>query len=186
MRRTFILLLLVSVPVFAQSPDRWRASVFRLQHGGYAAALAYAPMPAWDVEAAVGEQSDQWLSTITFVPPTGGPTLPVTVIHRFTAHPVDLLVTRHFATGLRVSPYVRAGARYVEGRGPSVETVFVNGLPLTRPAFEHRTSAQVGAGASVRLTPRTALRVEVARLLRSDDVSYDPLRRAAAGVSWNF
>src|SRR5438034_4404273 len=142
MRRTFILLLLLSTPLFAQSPDRWRASVLRVPPG-YGAALAYAPTAAWDVEAAVAEQSFQWLSSAGVVALPGGPTVAVTLAHRYTAHPVDLFVTRHFAEGARVSPYLRAGARYVEGRGASLETFFgESGLPFTLPVHAHRASAQ--------------------------------------------
>jgi hypothetical protein len=38
----------------------------------------------------------------------------------------------------------------------------------------------------VRLTPRTALRAEVTRRLRSEHSALDPLTRAAAGLSWQF
>jgi hypothetical protein len=49
-----------------------------------------------------------------------------------------------------------------------------------------RTSAQVGAGARIRLTPRTAIRAEINRLIRSESVDFDPLSRYAVGLSWLF
>jgi hypothetical protein len=63
-----------------------------------------------------------------------------------------------------------------------------NGLEPVREGFglRDRTSAQAGAGVRVRLTPRTALRAEVTRSLRSEDAQFDPLTRGAIGVSWRF
>ena len=183
MRRTFLLLLLLATPVFAQSPERWRASVLRVQHG-YGAAIAYAPSAAWDFEAGVGERSYVLLTILPTAAPAGQPVIPAVIAHEYSAHPLDLFVTRHFAPEARVSPYVRAGARYVEGRGERLGTA--GDLPVTRIVLERRPSVQVGAGARVRLTPRTALRLEAARLLRSDAAQFDPLSRVAAGVSWQF
>jgi len=63
----------------------------------------------------------------------------------------------------------------------------VGGLPTTSfSGSEHRTSAQAGGGLLLRLTPRTALRAEVTRLLRSSESRLDPLTRTAAGLSWHF
>jgi hypothetical protein len=187
MRRTILLLLLAAVPVFAQPAGRWRASVFGVQHG-FGAAVAYAPARAWDVEVAVTQQQYHWMtSTVGLSPGNLGPTFPVTIDHRYDAVPVDLFVTRHFADDARVSPYLRAGARSVAGRGPAVKTIFVAGVyPVTEPVYERRNSAEAGAGARVRLTPHLALRAEVVRLLRSDEAVFDPLRRASAGLSWQF
>ena len=96
-------------------------------------------------------------------------------------------MTRHFPTSGRLAAFVRAGARYVELPGQRPETTFVGNVPSTSfTGVEHRTSAQAGGGVLVRLTPRTALRAEVARLLRSSDSRLDPLTRAAVGVSWQF
>jgi hypothetical protein len=36
------------------------------------------------------------------------------------------------------------------------------------------------------LTPRTVIRAEAMRLIRSDAAEFDPLTRFAAGLSWVF
>ena len=119
MRRTFLFLLLLSTPVFAQSTDPWRASVLRVPHG-YGAAMAYAPSAAWDIEAAVSERSyDQPVSTFGI----GG--VAVTEFRHYATHPVDLYLTRHFAARGRVTPFLHAGARYVELAGQRPETIYV-------------------------------------------------------------
>jgi hypothetical protein len=184
MRRTFVLLflllLLAATSVFAQPSEHWRASVFRASKG-YGAAMAYAASRAWDVEAAVGAWSyDQPFTTFT------NGVFPVTEFHHHTLHPIDLFVTRHLASHGRVAPFVHAGARYVGLPEQRPETVFENGVPATRYGTRHRGSAQAGGGVLVRLTPRTALRADVTRLLRSQDSFADPLTRVAAGVSWRF
>jgi hypothetical protein len=172
-----LLLLLVSVPAFAE--DQWRVSVLRMQYG-YGAAVAYAPSAAWDVEAAVSERPYDYAVTVF------GAT-PITEVRHRTARPIDLFVTRHFPAAGRVAGFVHAGARYVELPGTQPRTTFVNGLPATRfSGTQRRTSAQAGGGLLVRLTPRTALRAEVTRLLRSEESRLDPLTRLAAGVSWHF
>jgi hypothetical protein len=178
MKKAIFLLLLLSVPAFAE--DRWRASVLRMQYG-YGAAMAYAPSAVWDVEAAVGEHSYEQPITTFF-----GAT-PLTVVHHRTVYPIDLFVTRHFPAAGRLAAFVHAGAHYVGLPGHEPRTIFVNGLPATIfTGTEHRTSAQAGGGLLLRLTPRTALRAEVTRLLRSGDSSLDPLTRGAVGLSWHF
>src|SRR2546423_10190196 len=83
MKPTIILLALLSTPVFADGlPERWRASVMRLQHG-YGAAFAYAPSAAWDVEAAVSERSyEQPVSTFSV---GTNPAIPITEVRHYTA-----------------------------------------------------------------------------------------------------
>jgi hypothetical protein len=49
-----------------------------------------------------------------------------------------------------------------------------------------RWRVSILAGVRVRLTPRTALRAEATRLLRSDGADFDPLTRFGIGVSWVF
>jgi hypothetical protein len=174
-----LLLLLVSVPAFAE--DQWRVSVLRTQYG-YGAAVAYAPSAEWDVEAAVSERQYDYPITTFF-----GPT-PITEVWHRTARPIDLFVTRHFPAAGRVAPFVHAGARYVALPAYRPRpTTLVNGLPATIfTGMQRRTSAQAGGGLRVRLTPRTALRAEVTRLLRSEETHLDPLLRAVAGISWHF
>jgi hypothetical protein len=183
MKRTaFLLFLLLSVPAFGE--DRWRASVLRVQHG-FGAAMAYAPNAAWDVEAGVSEQSyEQPVSTFSV---GANPAIPITMMRHYTAHPIDLFVTRHFPVSGPVTMFLRAGARYVEASGQQPRTTFGDSLPVTSfTGIERRASAQAGGGVLLRLTPRTALRAEVTRLLRSNGSRVDPLTRTAAGLSWHF
>ena len=108
-------------------------------------------------------------------------------MRHYTAYPIDLFVTRHFPTAGRVAAFVHAGARYVELPGQQPRTDFEGSLPSTSfSGADHRASAQAGGGVLLRLTPRTALRADVTRLLRSKGSRLDPLTRAAAGISWTF
>ena len=144
--------------------------------------MAYAPSAAWDMEAGVSERS--YLQPVTTFA-IGG--IPLTEVRHYSVHPIDLYVTRHFASHGRVAPFVHAGARYVELPGQRPETTFENGIPSTSfSGTQRRGSAQAGGGVLVRLTARTALRAEVTRLLRSEESPLDPLTRATAGVSWYF
>jgi hypothetical protein len=144
--------------------------------------MAYAPNAAWDVEAGVSEQSyEQPVSTFSV---GANPAIPITMMRHYTAHPIDLFVTRHFPVS---GPVLRAGARYVEAAGQQPRTTFGDSLPVTSfTGIERRASAQAGGGVLLRLTPRTALRAEVTRLLRSNGSRVDPLTRTAAGLSWHF
>ena len=109
--------------------------------------------------------------------------------------PVDVSVTRHFLTDQAIAPYLRAGVRYVESPADRAGNVMIVGGPQIPFVpiqvsegfgFQNRTSLQAGAGVRVRLTQRTSVRLEAARLLRSEDVDFDPLTRFAAGVTWKF
>jgi outer membrane protein W len=168
-------------------------------HAGLGVGVAYAPTPSWDMELTLASQTHRSpLSRLFYVPsPNGaaGQTFVVTEFHEYRVMPVDLSVTRHFLTTQAIAPYVRAGVRYVNSpNDPSslgfaapvfpAENVIV---PVASGfGFHNRLSAQAGAGVRVRLTSRTALRVEAARLLRSDAVDFDPLTHYAAGLSWRF
>ena len=181
-RTTFLLpLFLLSPSLFAQTADRWRVSVLRVQHG-FGATMAYAPSAVWDVEAGVSEQSyDQPVATFA----VGN--IPTTEVRHYSEHPIDLFVTRHFPIGSRVAAFLHAGARYVKAPSEWPRTYFVSDLPTTRfDGFAHRASAQAGGGVFLRLTPHAAVRAEVTRLIRSDDTRFDPLIRAAAGLAWRF
>jgi hypothetical protein len=182
MRRTAtLLLLLLATPLFAVEEGRWQTSVLGVLHGG-TVTVAYAPHPSWGVEAAVSAQGYERVVTNFFVG-----ALPVTTFQHYTLNPVDIFVTRHFATGSRITPYVHAGARYIEVPDrPETDVSRDGGLPSTRFTFGSRTSAEAGGGVRLRLTRRTAVRVEATRLLRSNASRFDPLTRAAAGLSWHF
>src|SRR5947208_2779298 len=116
----------------------------RRQHG-YGAAFAYAPSAAWDLEAAVSERSyEQPFSTFSV---GTNPAIPITEVRHYTAHPIDLFVTRHFPAAGRVAAFVHAGARYVELPGQRPRTTFVGALPATSfSGSERRMSAQAGGG----------------------------------------
>src|SRR5262245_7944786 len=120
MRRTAILLLLFAATPLLAADGRWHTSVLGVLHGG-TVTLAWAPRAAWDVEAALSAQRfDQVAATFQS---TGLP--PVTTFEHRTLNPVDLFVTRHFATEGRITPFVHAGVRYVDVPD-RVETVFVD------------------------------------------------------------
>lgn len=148
--------------------------------------MAYAPNAAWDLELGVSDLSFSHLTT-TF----GLDSLPFTLISNYTVYPADLFATRHFLTDARVSPFVRAGARYVDAPddpNPGFQVVPGFGpLPIsTLDRSNRQASLQAGGGILVRLTRRTALRGDVTRLLRNRHRQFDPLTRVAAGLSWHF
>ncbi|MBV8515790.1 MAG: hypothetical protein JO197_00155 [Acidobacteria bacterium] len=216
MRKTLVvllpLLLLSFSSLFADSIDagRWRVSVMASEissgnqpwsedaHAGMSVGVAYAPTAAWDMELTAGSQTHRSPVTRFFYEPSpsGGPgfVYPVTEFHQYRVRPLDLALTRHFRAAEVIAPYVRAGVRYVQAPGdvPSYGFVAIDpSNPLYEPVatgfgFRDRLSAQAGAGVRVRLTPRTALRVEAERLLRSDEVDFDPLTHYALGLSWRF
>lgn len=206
-------LLLCSSAFAADHPDRWRVSILAAEisnsqthawsddtRAGLSVGLAYAPTPQWDIELTAASQSHISAYTrLFYAPAPNGPgqLYPVTEFRRYRVTPFDLSVTRHFLTDQPISPYVRAGVRYVDAPGdPTLPPVFISthepgdDVPLVQVAegfgFRDRTSAQAGAGVRVRLTPRTAFRAEATRLLRSDKADFDPLTRFGLGVSWVF
>ena len=208
------LLLLCSSAFAADRSDRWRVSILAAEisdatshpwsddaHAGISVGLAYVPTPQWDVELTAASQSHISAYTrVFYVPmPDGvpGSLYPVTEFHRYRVMPVDLSVTRHFLADQPIAPYVRAGLRYVQSpRDPATQSFIVpyyspgqdiRFIPVSEGfGFGDRTSAQAGAGVRVRLTPRTAVRAEATRLLRSDKADFDPLTRFGLGVSWVF
>ncbi len=166
-------------------------------HAGIGLGVAYVPVPRWDVEFTVSSQRHRSPYTrLAYGPMPNGPGIvfPVTEFREYRVNPVDLSVTRHFLTDQPIAPYVRAGVRYV--RAPRDPTPAWSIPPHTDDVpfgqvregfgFSDRMSAQVGAGARVRLTPRTAIRAEATRLLRSEGIGFDPLTRYAVGLSWVF
>jgi len=171
-------------------------------HAGIAVGVAYAPAPQWDVELTLASQTHRGPYTVFFYMPDGTPAaiIPRTEFRDYRVTPVDLSVTRHFITDRPIAPYVRAGIRYVAAPGvpypgPAVVgPAVIGGQPVSTPLIpisegfelEDRTSVQAGAGVRVRLTPRTALRAEATRLLRSEGSDFDPLTRYAIGMSWLF
>ena len=206
--------LLCCIPASAADRDNvWRISILAAEissgtsapysddpHAGVSLGLAYAPTPQWDVELTAASQSHVSPYTRVFYMPAPGGNAPgsiypVTEFRRYRVMPVDLSVTRHFLSDQAIAPYVRAGVRYVDAPDdPVMPSVFFSGenMPVTPVEvaqgfhFDSRLSGQAGAGVRVRLTPRTALRGEATRLLRSDRADFDPLTRYAIGVSWLF
>jgi hypothetical protein len=172
---------------------------------GVGLGIAYAPTAQWDVELTVASQSHVSPYTRVFyvlLPEQQGPgqVFPATEYRRYRVLPVDLTATRHFLVDSPIAPYVRAGLRYVDAPAdPAPTTTFITpyqpiqypygGIVPVSEGFNFkgdRTSAQVGAGARIRLTPRTAIRAEINRLIRSEAVDFDPLTRYAVGLSWLF
>ncbi|MFL6245238.1 MAG: outer membrane beta-barrel protein [Thermoanaerobaculia bacterium] len=171
---------------------------------GVGLGIAYAPVPEWDVELTVASKTHVSPYTRVFyvlLPEQQGlgQLYPVTEFRRYRATPLELTATRHFLTDGPIAPYVRAGVRYVSAPAdPGPANTFIApypAIPVPNPGFfsvsegfnlDDRTSAQVGAGARIRLTPRTAIRAEVNRLIRSDAADFDPLTRYAVGLSWLF
>src|SRR5688572_7974560 len=200
------LLLFSTTAVFGQTPaDRWRVSVLASDiargaqtfagtefsdgiKAGVGVAVAYAFDDRWSAELATSAPTYDAITTDATI--FNGLRVPFTAIRSFRVHPVDLVATRYFATSRRISPYLRAGLRYVDAPDdpPQPDIPPFAGLTPVHFGFglSDRFSVQAGAGLSVRLTDRTALRVEVMRLLRSEDVMFDRLTRGAAGVSWRF
>jgi hypothetical protein len=199
----------------ADSGTRWRLSILASEisapsdnawsddaHAGLSLGVAYAPTAQWDVELTAGSQTHVSPYTrVFYVPgPPGAPQIyPATEYRRYRVTPFDVSVTRHFLTEQKIAPYVRAGVRYVTAPDdPSATWSIVlpypgnsDGLSYPVPVSEgfgmrDRLSTQAGAGVRVRLTPRTAVRAEVNRLLRSEGVDFDPLTRYAVGLSWLF
>jgi len=206
------LFLFAAVPLFAENPhgSRWRVSILaseiaqssndawsKADDAGLGVGVAYAPGPQWDVELTVSQKThvSRYFQTmaIPIDPPLGYQLVTVFDFREYRVRPVDFSVTRHFLAGQPIAPYVRGGVRYVEAPSDSSQPMPIFVGPEPRPIavnegfrLTDRTSAQLGAGVRIRLTPRTALRTEVTRLVRSDAVDFDPLTRFSAGVSWAF
>ncbi|HET7437553.1 MAG TPA: outer membrane beta-barrel protein [Thermoanaerobaculia bacterium] len=189
---------------------RWRISVLAAEissgnqpwspdaHAGVSVGLSYEPTPQWDTEFTVATQSHRSPYTRFFIMPfpegQPSPVVPVTEFRQYRVTPMDLSITRHFNAGQTIAPYVRAGARYVSAPDdPSQPSTFVITPGTPNPLQVHegyglkdRLSGEAGAGVRIRMTPRTALRVEATRLLRSDESDFDPLTRFAVGLNWMF
>ena len=87
--------------------------------------------------------------------------------HSIRVFPVDALAQYRLANSSRWTPYVSMGMRTVND-------------------VHRRTTGEVGLGTTFRLTDRAGFRLDVMRLLRSDDVSYDPLIRPSFGFTFKF
>jgi hypothetical protein len=209
---TLLLFLCSSAFAADATGDRWHISILASEissgrsvpsddaHAGAGIGVAYRLTPQWDVELAAATQSHRSQYTkLFYVPLPGAPgeILPVTEYREYRVAPVELAVTRHFLSDGPIAPYVRAGVRYVNAPHDGPRNTFITFTPGTsvpqQPIavsegfhFADRTSAQVGAGVRVRLTPRTAIRAEANRLVRSDEVDFDRLTRFAVGLSWIF
>jgi hypothetical protein len=83
--------------------------------------------------------------------------------------------------GERFGVFAQAGERYVELPAQRPQTTFGNGLPVTSfSGTVRRAGGRRGA------PPRTALRAQVTRLVRSGRSPLNPLTRVAAGLSRHF
>jgi Outer membrane protein beta-barrel domain len=162
--------------------------------GGVAVALSRAWSPRWSTELGVAAERHKGLFTMFEQQPFQpiGVVVPFTVKRSFTVFPVDLTTQYRFTNSSRWTPYVFGGIRYVAapaGDNSSAAVPTANGFMPVTGGFAFggdRTSAEIGAGTSLRITPHFGLRFDATRLLRSDEVNYDPRVRAAFGVSWRF
>ena len=210
--KTFILAALLFTTVAVHAAEHpWRVSVLATDisnqrihpwddgfNAGIGVAVSYAPSEAWDAELSVASQEHRalytrWVTARDFPGIPDGGVYPVAEYRSFNVHPISLSATRRFLTEQRVSPYVRAGVRYLNApsdpesplEAPATPSI---GFEPVRPGFNlsDRTSAEAGAGVRLRLTDRTYLRAEVMRLLRADGSIIDPLTRGSAGFTWKF
>lgn len=111
--------------------------------------------------------------------------VPVTTREAVDTYPVDVMMRYHFLNDSRWTPYLSAGAHYVNGPGNELaSTPLPAGMTLQH--FGSRLSAQVGVGTKFRITPRLGLQFDLKRQLRHDGVFYDPLTRGSFGVNWKF
>jgi len=141
--------------------------------GGIGLALSHAFTRQWSAEIKVAREQHYGAVAIY----TGEPPSPIIERVPFHEYPVDLLTHYRFVNGSRWTPYVNGGFRYVSApkTGDSPNQV-----------FGHRYDLQVGVGTDLRLTQHLGLRFDVNRLVRSQDVFYDPLFRPSLGLKWNF
>lgn len=163
--------------------------------GGFAVALSRAWSPRWSTELSVAAERHKGLYTMfeqqAFQPI--GTVVPITVKRSFRVFPVDLTTQYRFTNSSRWTPYLFGGVRYVAapaGNNSSAAIPTSSGafMPVTAGFMfgGDRTSAEIGAGTSLRITPHFGLRFDATRLLRSNEVNYDPRLRTAFGVSWKF
>ena len=210
MRTTTIVAALIAVmstgAAFAQEAGKTQISLAtsnvsfgRSNHGsewsgGIAVALARAWSPRWSTELSVAAERHQALFTHFEVLPLEplGSIVPVTAPRSFKVFPVDLTTQYRFANSSRWTPYILGGVRYVAAPAGDNVTAGVptpNGFKAVNGGFRFdgdRTSAELGAGTLLRLTPHFALRFDAISLLRSDEVNYDRRMRASVGISWTF
>jgi hypothetical protein len=211
MRTSILAVLLLTNFAVHAAEHPWRVSVLATDisnqrshpwddgfNAGIGVAVSYAPTEAWDAELSVASQEHRALYT-RFVTSQDVPGIqpggfyPVSEYRNFTVNPISLSATRRFLAAQRVSPYVRAGVRYIDAPSDPENPFFAPADPNV--GFEpiqvgfnvsDRTSVEAGVGVRVRLTDRTFLRADVMRLLRSDGSIIDPLTRGSAGVTWKF
>ncbi len=133
--------------------------------GGMALALSRAWSPRWSTEFSVAaEQHVAPYTRFAFLPFQSSDQLaPLTERRRFRVFPVDLTTQYRFTNGSRWTPYVTGGIRYVAapaGNNSTASILTPDGSIAVTGGFAFagdRTSAEIGAGTSVRLTPRLSL-----------------------------
>ncbi|HSP33701.1 MAG TPA: hypothetical protein VLU46_05235 [Thermoanaerobaculia bacterium] len=163
--------------------------------GGAGIALAHAFTTRWSAELRVAAEQ-HWKDVTAAIPAT--PYIPVPMRVKFRVYPIDLLAKYSFPNQSRWTPYVSGGVRYVNT--PAIHRADLcvgmpdspcsqwTSVPFQRASnpVSDRFDAQLGIGTNVRITPRFGLCFDANALLRSDDVSYDPLVRPSFGVNWRF
>ncbi len=160
--------------------------------GGVGLALSRAWSPQWSTELAVAMEQHQALYTRFEVVPfqPADQLVPATERRTFRVFPVDLTTQYRFTNSTRWTPYIIGGVRYVAAPAGNNSTAIAttpSGLFNASFAFPgDRAGAEIGAGTSLRITPHIGLRFDAIRLLRSNEVNYDPRVRTSLGVSFRF
>jgi outer membrane protein W len=89
-------------------------------------------------------------------------------------YPVNLVGQYHFTTDGPWKPYLGVGARYVRGPRSVIGEL------------EDHLSPQIAAGVEYQTRDHMSLTFDARRLLRDDDVRYDPYFQASLGLGWRF
>ncbi|MEO8034200.1 MAG: outer membrane beta-barrel protein [Acidobacteriota bacterium] len=184
----------VQLSVFTSNPSYTESSGNSRWNAGVGLALSKTWNERWSTEFAVAKEQHRAPYTRFQILPfqSGDQLIPVTGYRSFRVFPIDLTTQYRFQNDSRWTPYVSAGLRYVASPDGGRTTVIANtpaGLTPVNGGFafdRSRTSAEIGGGVQLRLTPHVGLRFDVMRLLRSDSISYDPLTKASLGVGFKF
>lgn len=156
--------------------------------GGVGIAYSHAWSSRWSTEASMAFERHHMQATQFLPVVVNGKisVVPVTAPERVDTFPFDLMMHYSFANSSRWTPRIGAGVRHVSSPDVTVPATIIAGQPIILEHPSSRLSAQLEAGALLRLTKNFGLDFNVKRLVRSDAVPFDPLTRGAAGVSWKW
>jgi len=155
--------------------------------GGAGLGYSHSFNDRWSASASIALERRERVIT-RFV---AGDSIPTTHRENIDAYPVDVLAHFRFPNDSRWTPYLSGGVHYVSAPSNAFRTVYLQSLqPLPVTEFEqrqaNRMSAELGAGVSLRITPRMGLQFDLKRLLHSESVQFDPLTRGSVGLSFKF